>query len=329
MNKNKVKKILALFIIILFFIIIFSNIILIYINKYKTKWKKYQNNPVLGNEQTGSLFDPYVIKDVDGTYRMYVSWRKEGAIAVTKSKDGINWEDLKIVLTRDTTTGWENKVNRATIVYKDEMYYMWYTGQSNNNSKIGYAVSKDGYVFERRKDPVIISEKQWEKDSVMNPSVIYDTDENVFKMWYSAGETYEPDVIAYATSKDGINWNKYGERPILEPNNSNNSLDDFKIGGCDVHKISENLYIMFYIGYTDVDTARIFVAKSEDGIKWERTGKPIVSPQIGKFDSEACYKPSAIFDINNNKWLLWYNGRTASKEYIGLATYNGFDLYKE
>lgn len=325
MNQKKVKIILTIFIIILFSVVIFCNLWLLYTKDifYKTgDWNKYKNNPVLGDENTGSVFDPYVMIDSDGTYRMYVSWRRKGAIAVTTSKDGINWSELQIVLNKDETTGWEDIVNRATVVYHDGVYHMWYTGQSNKISKIGYATSEDGYKFVKQNEPVIVNEKEWEKDSVMNPHVIFDKEEKVFKMWYAAGETYEPDVIAYATSKDGITWEKYSQNPILKANEDKKALDRYKVGGCDVHKISNNLYVMFYIGYTDINTARIFVAKSQDGVNWERTGQPIIVPEHGKFDKEACYKPSAIFDDKNNRWMLWYNGRTAEKEYIGLAMCN-------
>lgn len=325
MNQKKVKIILTIFIIILFSVVIFCNLWLLYTKDifYKTgDWNKYKNNPVLGDEYTGSVFDPYVMIDSDGTYRMYVSWRRKGAIAVTTSKDGINWSELQIVLNKDETTGWEDIVNRATVVYHDGVYHMWYTGQSNKISKIGYATSEDGYKFVKQNEPVIVNEKEWEKDSVMNPHVIFDKEEKVFKMWYAAGETYEPDVIAYATSKDGITWEKYSQNPILKANEDKKALDRYKVGGCDVHKISNNIYVMFYIGYTDINTARIFVAKSQDGVNWERTGQPIIVPEHGKFDKEACYKPSAIFDDKNNRWMLWYNGRTAEKEYIGLAMCN-------
>ena len=40
-------------------------------------------------------------------YKMFVSWRPKGAIALTSSKDGINWSPLEIVL---------NKGNRLIIL---------------------------------------------------------------------------------------------------------------------------------------------------------------------------------------------------------------------
>lgn len=291
-------------------------------------WNKYRNSPILGNDDTGSLFDPNVIIDKDGVYRMYVSWRKEGAIAVSTSKDGINWSPLKIVLNKDTTTGWEDIVNRATIVYYNNKYYMWYTGQTDNESKIGYAVSEDGYNFKRNDKPIIVPSEHYEEKSVMNPYVMYDENEKIFKMWYAAGEKYEPDVICYATSLDGVNWNKYINNPVLEANNEKKSYDNYKVGACEVKKTNNNEYIMFYIGYSDIHTARIFVAKSKNGITdWERNGNnPIIAPVREEFDSEACYKPSAIWDEKNERWLVYYNGRTKHNEYIGLYTFEKYNI---
>lgn len=329
MKKNRILIIVCIVVTlsILFLFIMYH--VLFGQQNYIKEWKKYSNKPVLGNENTGTVFDPYVMKDLDGKYRMYVSWRKNKSIAVTTSEDGINWSELKEVLNRDKSTGWEDDINRATVIYKDDMYYMWYTGQTNNVSKIGYAVSKDGYSFEKIEQPVLVPEKEFENKSVMNPYVMYDEEEMIYKMWYAAGETYEPDVIAYATSKDGIHWTKYEKNPIFEKNKDYNSLDNYKVGACEVHKIN-NEYLMFYIGYTDINTARIFVAKSKDGINdWERYGRyPIIQPEHNMFDSEACYKPTVIWNKIDSKWMMWYNGRTGSDEFIGLATCDKYDFLK-
>ena len=196
-------------------------------------------------------------------------------------------------------------------------------------SEIGFAISDDGYNFIKYKNnPVMIPEFDYEKNSVMNPHVIYDKNEKIFKMWYAAGETYEPDVICYAISKDGINWIKYKNNPIFIPNSNKKSFDFYKIGGCDVHKISNNKYLMFYIGYTDINTARIFYAISKNGINdWKRSNKPIIKPSKDQFDNNACYKPSAFFDKNNNRWMLWYNGRSKNKEFIGFASHYIYQLF--
>ena len=83
---------------------------------------------------------------------------------------------------------------------------------------------------------------------------------------------------------------------------------------------------MFYIGFRDVDHAQIGLARSQNGIShWERNpANPIVHPDPGAWDHDACYKPYAIFD--GQKWLLWYNGRHGGLEQIGVAVHDGHDL---
>jgi predicted GH43/DUF377 family glycosyl hydrolase len=331
--KNK-RIVVQLLLKLLFIIILGIGVFYYYIlrsnntNIIHEKWVKYYKNPVLGNDKTDTIFDPYVMIDNNGLYRNYVSWRIYGAIAISTSVNGFTWSDLKIVLDKGKENNWDAIVNRASVIYKDGIYLMWFTGQNNGISKIGFARSADGYNFEKFEKPILIPEYDYEKYSVMNPHVIYDGKEKIYKMWYSAGETLEPDVIGYATSEDGISWVKYNYNPIFTPSKNKLLLDSFKIGGCDVHKISDNKYIMFYIGYSNINTARIFVSESKDGISnWKRSINPIIySTDKDDFDGEACYKPSAIYDKKSNKWMLWYNGRKKNKEYIGLAICNSFKI---
>ena len=292
------------------------------------EWTKYIYNPVLGNNKTGTVFDPFVIK-YNNIYIMYVSWRTFGAIALSTSKDGIKWSNLKIILDKGNKQSWESIVNRACIIIFNNKFYLWYTGQQKGKSKIGLAISENGSEFIRYiNNPILIPENDFEKNSVMNPYVIYDNEEKIFKMWYAAGEFYEPDVICYATSKNGISWIKYKNNPIFSKNTKIFSLDSFKVGGCEVHKISNRKYIMFYIGYSDINTARIFIAKSPNGINnWKRSGIPIIKPTKGQFDSDACYKPSVIFDKTKKIWMLWYNGRRKNVELIGYAYHKLVHLF--
>lgn len=321
MTKRLITKIIITFII--FFLYLFTRIEL-----KSLEWIKYEHNPVLGNDKTGTIFDPFVIKH-NNIYQMYISWRPIGAIALSTSIDGINWSEPKIVLEKGNEQSWESIVNRACIIIYNKKFYLWYTGQHNGKSKIGIAISENGNEFIKYKNnPILVPEKDFEKDSIMNPYVIYDENEKIFKMWYSAGEVIEPDVICYATSKNGINWIKYQKNPIFTPNPNKLSFDSFKVGGCEVHKISKNKYLMFYIGYSDINTARIFVAKSNNGInKWERSDSPIIKPTKEQFDSDACYKPSVLYDKKKKIWMIWYNGRTKNVEFIGYAYNKNFHLF--
>ena len=143
-------------------------------------------------------------------------------------------------------------------------------------------------------------------------------------MWYSGGEQYEPDSIGYATSPDGMVWAKREDNPVFKANREI-AWEQYKVTACQV--VPDNgWYLMFYIGFRDVDHAQIGVARSRDGItNWERlSANPIIRPGQDQWDADACYKPYAIFD--GEKWLLWYNGRRSHWEQIGVAIHEGRDL---
>lgn len=233
----------------------------------------------------------------------------------------------RIVLSPRPETGWEDDLNRNAVVKRCGMYHMWYCGQARGFTRIGYATSPDGLDWTRHgSEPVMIPEYPWEGRSVMCPHVIWDEEGHVFKMWYSAGETYEPDAIGYATSADGMAWKKHPANPIFAPDGSM-PWEQHKVTACQVVKCA-GWYIMFYIGFEDVNTARICVARSPNGITgWQRHPKnPVISPTAGGWDADACYKPFAVWNAERNQWLLWYNGRSGAPEYVGLATHEGFDL---
>ena len=289
------------------------------------KFLKYDGNPLF-DDALGTCFDVYVSK-VDGKYRMDFSWRPKKSVAVTFSNDGIHWEEPVITLSPDPDSGWEADINRNCVIKVAGKYKMWYTGQADGYSAIGYAESDDGINFKRiQSAPVLTRERDWEGFSVMNPCVIFE--DNIYKMWYAAGETFEPNVLAYAESSDGIHWEKHGTEPIYTCKKENEYEQD-RVGGCQVLHTEDMGYVMFYIGYSDIHHANICAARSNDGItKWERSHlNPIVVSTPGGWDADSCYKPSVIWDESANRWMLWYNGRNGDDERIGMALKSGKELF--
>jgi hypothetical protein len=153
---------------------------------------------------------------------------------------------------------------------------------------------------------------------------MWDESTEIYRMWYSGGEQYEPDAIGYATSRDGRSWTKLAGNPIFKAN-PEAPWERYKVAGCQVLRLGA-WYYMFYIGFRDIDHAQIGVARSLDGITgWQRhTANPIIRPGINQWDHDACYKPYAIFE--GRRWLLWYNGRRGNVEQIGLAIHDAEDL---
>jgi len=293
------------------------------INGTRGGWRKYAYNPVLGGN-LGVCFDVSLLRE-GGEYRMWFSWRTKKSVALVKSADGIHWGTPDIVLGPNPATGWEEDINRPAVIRRGNTYFMWYTGQTPEHSSIGLATSEDGTHWVRASaEPVLSASQRWEKVAVMCPHVMWDESGQVYRMWYSGGEQYEPDAIGYATSPDGRSWTKLAGNPIFK-SNPEATWESYKVTACQVLRHGA-WYYMFYIGFRDIDHAQIGVARSSDGITgWQRHhANPIISPGINQWDQDACYKPFAIFD--GRRWLLWYNGRRGNVEQIGLAIHDTEDL---
>lgn len=286
-------------------------------------WQKYEHNPVLGGD-LGTCFDISVLREGD-KYRMWFSWRPKKSVAVTESSDGITWQAPQIVLGPNGETDWEQDINRPAVVKRAGRYEMWYTGQAGGKSNLGYATSPDGKLWTRMsKQPVLTPEEPWEKVAVMCPHALFDEEAQLYRMWYSGGEQYEPDAIGYATSRDGLRWMKSDRNPIFRPDPRADWEKD-RVTACQVIKLADR-HVMFYIGFRDQHRAQIGLAESPDGITgWRRhPANPIIRPGAGSWDADAVYKPFAAFD--GRRWLLWYNGRRGGVEQIGLAIHEGEDL---
>jgi predicted GH43/DUF377 family glycosyl hydrolase len=287
-------------------------------------WVKYEHNPVLGGKY-GTCFDISVLRE-GGVYRMWLSWRPKQSVALVESQDGLHWsQPPRIVLGPRNETGWEDDINRPVVLKRRDGYHMWYTGQAKGHSWIGYATSPDGLTWKRAGDkPVLSAEQLWEKVAVMCPHVIWDEPAKLFRMWYSGGEQCEPNALGYATSPDGLAWTKHSDNPVFRPD-PKNPWEQERVTAAQVLKRADD-YLMFYIGFRDIEHAQIGVARSKDGIShWQRhPANPIVRPGKDRWDHDACYKPFAIFD--GRQWLLWYNGRHGGLEQIGVVLHPGEDL---
>lgn len=308
-NYTKKRKIISTCFMFILFILnimpVYYNIlsaVSVYDNGYTEK-----NQIHLEGEKNTSYFDATIVEEGEKVF-LRLSDRSEKSIVEFEKIDDENFENKKVLYSSNKKSWWQADVNRACFI--DE--FMYFTGQSEGKSYIGVAKLDETGQYNLVEDtPIMIPDRDYEIDSVMNPYVI--KIQNEYYMYYAAGETYEPDVICLAISKDGINYDKKGV--VLKKRNLF-FLDSKKVGACEVYKQGE-IYIMYYIGYTDVDTARICYATSEDGISWNRRYfNCLVSPSK-EFDYCAVYKPTVFCD--GEKESIYYNGRSGSHETIGVA----------
>lgn len=164
-------------------------------------------------------------------------------------------------------------------------------------------------------NPIFKAEQLWEGNCTSHPTVMFDRDEGLFKMWYetigppvkSLGVTGQGKVVdnwevrdhhwylCYATSRDGIHW----DRPAIDrihaeyhPGNNITHIDAGFIGGCGTVMKDRNdpdpkrryKLLIYDNDGKGGDGARSFV--SPDGIAWEPLGPfPVLPSQ----DAMACW----------------------------------------
>ena len=269
-----------------------------------------------------------------------------GGIAYAESADGIQWNVWKdnnspagvidlVLIT--SPADWDGAGVETVSVMRTPSgeYRMYYTGnrppEGSNHYAIGLATSNDGIRWEKYgKGPIFEPKNQWElptctnssdprscsNGGVLEPSVIYDSKEKIYKMWYAAVGTKDDFLtfrIGYATSADGIRWDRMPEQ-VLDRGKSN-SWNDYLVSHVNVVPDPQLGYHLFYFGaklaeYCEncaLQRGNIGHAYSTDGIQWQEDPRnPILSPRKGRWDEWAIGGPSVL--VKEKELLLWYFG---------------------
>jgi predicted GH43/DUF377 family glycosyl hydrolase len=235
-------------------------------------------------------------------------------IGYASSIDGKTWIEYENnpVFNPGPAGSWEDEsISGPYVLFDGSTYHMWYAGNDGKNTRIGYATSSDGIAWTRYEgNPVMDkgSAGSWESVGVW-PDCIY-FDGSTYHMWYGGGDgTSIESRIGYATSSDGITWNKYEDNPVLEPDTV--TWDQAGRGAPHV-LFHDNQYHMWYTG-SDVGWLwgldGVGYATSPDGIEWKKyENNPVIEPDIGEWDSQYAGYTRVLWDSTNAKFQMWYLG---------------------
>ncbi len=149
------------------------------------------------------------------------------------------------------------------------------------------------------------------------PAVIFDNTSQKYKMWYSAfhNGVYH---IFYATSANGTTWTNHSSNPVLSPGVAG-TWDSYSVRSSTV-LFKDGEYCFYYFATGVLSGIRIGLAKSQDGIHWEKfQGNPILSPGApGSWDANTVYHPKVVHD--GAKFYMWYAGSDGNYVRGGWAT---------
>ena len=143
---------------------------------------------------------------------------------------------------------------------------------------------------------------------------------NGYKMWYGGyNANLSVTGIGYATSPDGITWEKYANNPVLLPGASGQW--DHVVFGSRVLFIDNNYY-MFFTGETvGYQSDKIGLATSTDGLVWTKyPSNPVLQPTPGQWDGGRTNSGYVLLDADTLK--MYYCGMTVGNTnmQLGLAT---------
>jgi len=311
-------------------------------------WEKYPGNPVLDLGPPGAwdavlVASPSVL--FDGTeYKMWYAGSDDGKhfrIGYATSADGIVWNKYagNPVLDLGPTGSWDQYVVGLPYVLLDGAEYkMWYTGSYDESpsSRTGYATSADGIMWNKYDGNPVLDvgpAESWDEVQVHGPSVLLDGNE--YKMWFGGTDVSLNFRIGYATSADGIVWNKYAGNPVLDLGSDEAWDKDWVYTPRVLFDGKE--YKAWFSG-RDRPFDTIGYAASADGIEWNKFARnPVLErgPK-GTWDYKWANAPSVLFDFDCNAYKMWYAGLDIFNLRIGYAIFlpggrdlDGDDSYDE
>ena len=294
-------------------------------------WEKYPANPVFDLGDNGNWDDvhvshPSVLFDGVRYHLWYVGDNgSERGVGYATSLNGEVWVKYpgNPVLKDGLGEVWDGEfVTQPSVLHDGAKFHMWYAGYDGTNMKIGYATSNNGIVWNKHaQNPVLNlgTVGSWDKAGVSSPTVMLSG--SVYHMWYTGYDGTNM-KIGYATSGDGIAWNKHIFNPVLDLGIIG-SWDAMGISSptvlLDSQPLTDDTYRLWYSGY-DGTNIKIGYATSDDGVAWvKHSSNPVLdSGTNGSWDSSGVSGPTVV--LKGSTYRMWYTGYDGTNMRIGYAT---------
>jgi predicted GH43/DUF377 family glycosyl hydrolase len=191
----------------------------------------------------------------------------------------------------------------------------FYSGFDGRTWRTGLATSGDGIHWVKLGVILSPDPRTWEGSYIAanGSALVY---ENQCWYWYQAGPRERP-RIGLARAADTHSWRKE-PKPVLEPG-PYGSWDEYGVADPCVVRIEPYFYL-FYLGQDRARRQRLGVARSTDGVRWEKLrANPVLElGGAGAFDENGLGEP-AVWNSHGFYWMLYTGRDTAENRRLGLA----------
>ncbi len=218
------------------------------------------------------------------------------------------------VVTRGGPGEWDGTdALNPSVVRRDGIYYNFYSGYDGRSWRTGLATSADGARWVKHGPVLGPDGGAWEGDYIAaNGSAL--AVEGEFFYWYQAGR---PPRIGLARSPDGRAWRKRPEAVLT--GGPRGSWDEREVGDPYVIRAG-GMFYMYYLGADRARRQRLGVARSSDGVRWQKLrANPVL--ELGgasAFDEIGLGEP-AVWASHGRYWMLYTGRDRGENRRIGLA----------
>ncbi len=247
------------------------------------------------------------------------TWRT----GLATSPDGLAWVKHGQVISPDPDT-WEGDYIAAngSLLHARDVFLYWY--QAGRPPRIGLARSRNARNWTKLSEPVLQTGPRgsWDERGVADPYVL--RIDNFFYMYYLGQDRARRQRLGLARSPDGVSWDKYRTNPILELGPPG-SFDENGLGEPAVWR-SHGSYWILYTGRDRKEFRRIGLARSADGVRWERVPEAPVFQGSQPWNDKVVCDPTVLVEPPAAGMRVWFGGGNVARPderlsgQIGVAT---------
>jgi predicted GH43/DUF377 family glycosyl hydrolase len=207
-----------------------------------------------------------------------------------------------------------NKVYNPGALIKNGIYHLYYRAAGRAwITRLGHAVSKNGEEFKSEIHPIFSPEIKIEKNGVEDPRIV--KIKNIYYMTYTAFDGIMA-RLCLATSGDLKTWQRHGE---MIPNWDFTKAKGFvvKWGKARLNSIARKKWIKAGGIFPEIINGKywmlfgdrnIWLANSQDGIRWQPVWQPFIKPRKGNYFDNIHVEMGPPPIKTKEGWLVLYHG---------------------